>query len=72
MDQYSLTPDSISLVEAHEFVAHLVSNGQTEFLPIFERLEKEVLKEQKGFLLLERARQVSASKKPIFVSQSAF
>jgi len=64
--------EKVSVSKAHQFIAELISMGHLQYLPIFERLEQEVTVEQKRTSLIERAHQVSSSKKPTFDNHSAF
>ena len=48
-------PRQLSIEGAHQFVAMLIADGQPAFLPIFERLEKELEERAENDHLLAKA-----------------
>lgn len=54
--------EELSLEEARRFIAQLIADGQTAYLPIFERLEKELEAKAGRDRLLARALSVANQK----------
>lgn len=63
---------TITLPEAHQFLAEMVAAGHHVYLPIFQRLERELADQQINRVLIDRARQIAAQKKPTRDNHSAF
>lgn len=52
----------LTLEQAHRFIARLVADGQTAYLPIFERLDRELEARAAEERLIAKACQVATQK----------
>lgn len=62
----------ISLDEAYQFIAALISSGHHVYLPIFDRLDKELAKTEAQLTLIEKAQLIASQKNPIRDNHSDF
>ena len=59
---YQTRKKRLTLEEAHRFIARLIADGQTTYLPIFERLDREMESQTEKERLIAKACQVAAQK----------
>ena len=52
--------DEQRLRKAHAFLAHLVANVSEAYLPVFERLDREVERLEQKRSAVEKAREIAA------------